>query len=342
MPQSRSLIRIAFAAALFAGSVGAAAAEDSFFGRLFGVSNDTVAPASLPGSNEWSGESGASGHPLMTREAILAAAASFRACVEGLWPEASRHGIARAAFDQHTAGLTPDLKIMDFVDSQPEFTKTFWDYLDLLVTDERIQKGRELLAQHRATFDAVERTYGVDRHILVAIWGVETRYGALAGERPVLRSLATLACVGRRQHFFRGEFLAALEIASARRRAPGALRRLLGGRLRADPVHADRVQALRGRLRRRRPPRRRRLGPRPGRLHRQHAQARRLGVRPDLGLRGRGAARVRLSPGRIPDANRRSTNGNSWASAARAASRSRDPATAPSCWRPRAPGVRAS
>jgi lytic murein transglycosylase len=204
-----SPVRLLVAAALLAASAAPAVAEDGFLARLFGG-----APATAPAPGEWSGESGASGHPLMTREAILAAAANFRACVDGLWPEASRRGIARASFDQLTAGLTPDLQIMDKVDSQPEFTKAPWEYLDLLITDERILKGRELLALNRATFDAVERTYGVDRNIIAAIWGVETRYGAMAGDRPVLRSTATLACVGRRQDFFRGEFLAALEIAS--------------------------------------------------------------------------------------------------------------------------------
>ena len=62
---------------------------------------------------------------------------------------------------------------MDLLDSQPEFTKTFWEYLDLLVSEERILKGREMLAQHRATFDAVEKAYGVDRHFIAAIWGIE-------------------------------------------------------------------------------------------------------------------------------------------------------------------------
>jgi membrane-bound lytic murein transglycosylase B len=210
-----SLVRLACAAMLLAGSAAPGAAEDNFFARLFGGGPaGSPAPAGAPGPGEWSGEPGSSGHPLMTRDAILAAAANFRACVDGLWPEASRRGISRAAFDQHTTGLTPDLQIMDKMDSQPEFNKAPWEYLDLLITDERIQKGRELLTQHRATFDAMERTYGVDRAIITAIWGVETRYGALAGERPVLRSTATLACVGRRQDFFRGEFLAALEIAS--------------------------------------------------------------------------------------------------------------------------------
>ena len=108
--------------------------------------------------------------------------------------------------------LEPDIKIMDFVDAQPEFTKAFWDYLDLLVTDERITKGRELLAQHAARSTAAERAYGVDRYIIAAIWGVETKYGTVAGDRPVIRSTATLACVGRRQAYFKDEFLAALEI----------------------------------------------------------------------------------------------------------------------------------
>jgi membrane-bound lytic murein transglycosylase B len=101
---------------------------------------------------------------------------------------------------------------MDLLDSQPEFTKSFWDYLDILVNDERIQNGRAILAKYRATFDAVEKAYGVDRHFIAAIWGVESNYGTQIGERSVIRSAATLACIGRRQDYFREEFLSALEI----------------------------------------------------------------------------------------------------------------------------------
>jgi membrane-bound lytic murein transglycosylase B len=161
---------------------------------------------------EWSGESGASGHPTMTADAIRAAAGNFRNCLESLWPLAARRGVARASFDTHVAGLTPDLRIMDLLDSQPEFTKAIWEYLDILVNDDRIAKGREVLATHRAVFDQMERTYGVDRHIITAIWGVESNFGTMGGDRPVIRSTATLACVGRRQDYFRDEFLAALEL----------------------------------------------------------------------------------------------------------------------------------
>jgi lytic murein transglycosylase len=148
----------------------------------------------------------------MQADVIRAAAANFRNCLEQVWPLAARRGVSRQTFDTHTAGLTPDLKLMDLMDAQPEFTKAPWDYVDMLVSETRIARGRDILAQHKAAFDAVERAYGVDRHVVAAIWGIESNYGTAIGERPVLRSTATLACVGRRQNYFRDEFVATLEI----------------------------------------------------------------------------------------------------------------------------------
>jgi len=221
---SRSLKLFGAATAIglaLAGHALAQAGDGSWFPfKIPGLTTGSVttaaplppAPATPGGPPEWSGESGASGHPLMTAEAIRAAAANFPACLEGLWPEAARRGVARAVFEAQTAGLTPDLRIMDLLDAQPEFTKAIWDYLDLLVSEDRIRNGRAILATHRAVFDAVEKAYGVDRHIITAIWGVESNYGTQGGTRPVIRSTATLACVGRRQDYFREEFLSALEI----------------------------------------------------------------------------------------------------------------------------------
>jgi peptidoglycan lytic transglycosylase B len=196
-------LRSACAVAMLLGLLTPAAAQFPDLRSLFAP--NTATP-------EWTGESGASGHPLMTREAILAAAGNFPTCVEGLWPDAARRAISRESFERYTKGLTPDLRIMDLLDSQPEFTKTPWEYLDLLVGEERILKGREMLGVHRATFDAVEKAYGVDRHVIAAIWGIESKYGVMGGDRPVVRSTATLACIGRRQAYFRDEFLSALEI----------------------------------------------------------------------------------------------------------------------------------
>src|SRR5262245_14569982 len=72
--------------------------------------NTAGAPAPTAGVQDWSGESGASNHPLMTAQAIRAAAANFRNCLAGLWPLAERRGVSRAVFEANVAGLTPDLR----------------------------------------------------------------------------------------------------------------------------------------------------------------------------------------------------------------------------------------
>jgi lytic murein transglycosylase len=220
----RVIHRILVAALLIAAG-GVATAQN---GRIDSYSGPTgsIQPGAVdarPAPVEWSGRSGSSGDPRMTAQAIRAAAADFHGCLERLWPVAARHGISRNLYVADTGRLTPDLRIMDLLDSQPEFTKSFWDYLDLLVNDDRIARGRALIAKYRATFDAVERAYGVDRYLITAIWGVETDYGTLVGERPVIRSTATLACIGRRQRYFRDEFIAALEILQHGDVRPGQL-----------------------------------------------------------------------------------------------------------------------
>jgi lytic murein transglycosylase len=129
-----------------------------------------------------------------------------------MWPDAARRNITQENFQRFTAGLEPDLRIMDLMDSQPEFTKAIWDYLDILVNDNRLTKGREILAKYKPQFDAVEKAYGVDRYIIASIWGIESNYSTQIGDRSVVNSTATLACIGRRQAYFKDEFLTALEI----------------------------------------------------------------------------------------------------------------------------------
>src|ERR1700760_4634166 len=190
----------------------------NFFGNIFsGSKSSTSAPpqAALGGSGgapPWSGEDGASGHPLMTASAIREAAANFDNCVAAMWPDAARRNITQDNFQRFTAGLAPDLRIMDLLDAQPEFTKSIWDYLDILVNDNRLAKGKEILATYKREFDATEKAYGVDRYIVAAIWGIESNYSTQIGDRNVVNSTATLACVGRRQSYFKDEFLTALEI----------------------------------------------------------------------------------------------------------------------------------
>src|SRR5690349_7294130 len=163
MARAARSIRLLGAVAIATGALVAPVLGQGFDLRsLFGLgaaTTGTVPPAgpAQSAAPDWSGESGASGHPLMTAEAIRAAAANFRGCLAGLWPLAERRGVPRQVFEAQVATLTPDLRIMDLLDAQPEFTKSLWDYLDLLVSEERIKSGRAILARHRAAFEAVEK-----------------------------------------------------------------------------------------------------------------------------------------------------------------------------------------
>ncbi|HSI39768.1 MAG TPA: lytic murein transglycosylase [Xanthobacteraceae bacterium] len=151
-------------------------------------------------------------HPDMTPQALARAEAGFSACIAALEPVAAQRGVSSATFRSYARTLTPDMSIMEKLDTQPEFTRATGDYVEMLVAESRITKGREMLARHAATFAAVEQAYGVDRHVVAAIWGIETNYGAAAGRYAVIQATGTLACVGRRQPYFREEFVAALQI----------------------------------------------------------------------------------------------------------------------------------
>jgi peptidoglycan lytic transglycosylase B len=213
-PHPRFLLRLTMAALLATGLVAPAQAQgkpDNWLSHLFQPPAASPVPGS-PDDTPWSGQSGASGNPQMTADAIRAAAADFSNCIANMWTAAAQRGISRENYDRFTARLTPDLHIMDLLDAQPEFTKAPWDYLDLLVSDDRIARGRALLTQYAQVFATMQRIYGVDPAIVAAIWGVESDYGTLGGTRPVIRSTATLACVGRRRDYFREEFLSTLEI----------------------------------------------------------------------------------------------------------------------------------
>ncbi len=138
--------------------------------------------------------------------------AGFRQCLGGLRAQALGQGVSAAGFDRVTAGLQPDMSVLPLLDAQPEFTTPLWDYLAGLVDDQRVADGRARLAEHRDLLARVAAQYGVDAETVVAVWGVESDYGRVFGKRPLLVSLATLACNGRRQPFFRGEFIATLKL----------------------------------------------------------------------------------------------------------------------------------
>ncbi|MEO6269574.1 MAG: lytic murein transglycosylase [Lautropia sp.] len=138
--------------------------------------------------------------------------ADFAACLAKLRPEAAARGVTGAVFDAQTATLAPDMAVIGFLDAQPEFVTPIWDYLAGLVDDERVADGRQMLELWRETLTKVEARFGVDPATVVAVWGVESNFGRNFGKRPLLESLSTLSCYGRRQTYFRGEFLTTLKI----------------------------------------------------------------------------------------------------------------------------------
>lgn len=138
--------------------------------------------------------------------------AAFVSCLSGLRAPAAAAGVSAAAFDQYTAGLAMDPSVLPLLDRQPEFSTPIWDYLAMLVDAERIALGRQMLTEHANTLQRVQAAYGVDPATVVAVWGVESDYGRNFGQRPLLVSLGTLACFGRRQGFFRSELFETLKI----------------------------------------------------------------------------------------------------------------------------------
>jgi lytic murein transglycosylase len=150
---------------------------------------------------------------LSTLAAPAAAQSDFRACLAGLKGQAAAKGVSAATYDAVTSGVQPDMKILELMDNQPEFKTPIWDYLGFLVDDERVEEGRAAMRRAAQALATAESRFGVDRHIIAGVWGVESNFGKDIGGRPLVQSLATLSCVpNRRQGYFRGEFFATLQI----------------------------------------------------------------------------------------------------------------------------------
>jgi len=126
--------------------------------------------------------------------------------------------IARAAgIDEATLQIAFDNvrfvpRVIELDRAQPEFTRTVWDYLDSVLSTQRIARGEDKLLQLRPVVDAFAARYGVPAEVLVAIWGMESNYGSYVGDIPTIDALATLGFEGRREEWARGQLLAALKI----------------------------------------------------------------------------------------------------------------------------------
>ncbi len=123
-------------------------------------------------------------------------------------------GLPAALIDRELAGVTPNPRVISLDSAQPEFSKPIGDYIKGTVSDERIARGRRYRTE-LPFWPAVEQKYGVPRDVLIAVWAMESAFGAVQGDFDVVRCMASLAYHGRRRNFAEGELIAALKIISS-------------------------------------------------------------------------------------------------------------------------------
>ena len=147
----------------------------------------------------------------------------FRAWLQEFKAEALAAGLKQSTLDEALDNIQPLPRVIELDRKQPEFVLTFREYMQRVVNDARVEKGRRLLDEHKALLEEVGRRFGVQPRFIVALWGIETDFGRLTGGFPVIAALATLAFEGRRAAFFRKELLNALRIADQGHIRPGEM-----------------------------------------------------------------------------------------------------------------------
>ena len=149
---------------------------------------------------------------LTATRAAAADKPAFDIWLRELQREAAEKGIGKGTIDSALVGLKPIPRVIELDRRQPEFTLTFQQYMDRVVPQSRVEKGKQRLNENRELLERVSTKYGVQARFIVAFWGIETDFGRVTGGFPVIAALATLAYDGRRSSYFRKELMYALEI----------------------------------------------------------------------------------------------------------------------------------
>jgi membrane-bound lytic murein transglycosylase B len=141
--------------------------------------------------------------------------AGWDAWVDGFKGRAAGRGLSQGTIDAafRGAGFLPEVIEKDR--NQTEFKRSLEDYLNIAASDERVTLGRQKFAQYGGTLQAIESRYGVEGHVVAAVWGLESFFGTRRGNVPVVSALSTLAYEGRRGEFFESQLVAALRILQA-------------------------------------------------------------------------------------------------------------------------------
>jgi membrane-bound lytic murein transglycosylase B len=136
----------------------------------------------------------------------------FATYIQRLWPQAEKRGVARQTFDLAFSGIAPDPGVITLTQRQAEYGRPVGVYIAGAISPGRLSGGAQQMTRWADTLAAVDKQFGVDPAIIVAIWGMETSYGAASGDKDVIRSMVTLAASGYREEFYRDELLHALTI----------------------------------------------------------------------------------------------------------------------------------
>ncbi|HEX3652045.1 MAG TPA: lytic murein transglycosylase [Rhizomicrobium sp.] len=155
--------------------------------------------------------------------ALSSADAKFYAFVRDFRAEAIAAGIRPETYDASMAGIHRNPRVEELNRKQPEFIKPVWQYLDTTVSALRVASGQAMLQRYGGPLASMEARYRVPKEILVAVWGIESGYGAAQGNFDMFEALATLAYDGPRQAFARRELIAAIRMEERQRLNPRAM-----------------------------------------------------------------------------------------------------------------------
>ncbi|HVJ51581.1 MAG TPA: lytic murein transglycosylase [Aliidongia sp.] len=164
------------------------------------------------------------GAGLVIARAGQAASDDFPTWLAAFKKEAIDQGIRRSTVENAFVGVQPSARVLELDRKQPETTITFQQYIDRAITQQRVDAARKRLEENRPLLTEIERRYNVQPRFIVALWGLETGFGAVVGDFSIITALTTLAYDGRRGDFFRTELIAALRILDQGRFQPSDLK----------------------------------------------------------------------------------------------------------------------
>lgn len=157
----------------------------------------------------------AAAKPPVTAQYQLSAAdkKSFEIFYKKLKADAAAAGHNAANLDAAFGGAPqPITSVIQAEKSQPELTRTFASYTGAMLTSDRVNKGLEHARSHEDALEKISDDTGVPVGVIVALWGIETNFGARQGENPIIPSLVTLAWKSPRGDYFRKEVMASLTV----------------------------------------------------------------------------------------------------------------------------------